>query len=222
MRALRRAGFSILVVGAFVSPGLAAEKIEGWGAYRFGMTPDQVKAVPSAGWFDLKTEKIFSVAVNRLNATTLFEIAKRRFAASFYFQSDGLPSLSLQQLMFKNSETMQTAQTCEAIFVDLLKFTEGQHGTLQTTTPAQPETPLSYGSLKIEWRKKAELKSTYEVRDMKINASEGSPAEHTITAQAVKPFGQSYLSVVSTYDAVTATCESAIDVNRGVVTAKAQ
>jgi hypothetical protein len=185
------------------------------------MTPEQVKAIPKASWLELNTTEFLGVVINRLQASSLFEIAQRQFSASFYFQSQGLPNLSLQQLMFENKVTGQSAVSCEAIFLDLLNFAEDQHGPFQAQSPAQAEKVESYGSLGIEWRKRPEYKSTYEVRDMKINAGEGAPAERTIVAQAVRPFGQSYMSVSTTFTPASGECEFKLDINRGDVSAKA-
>jgi hypothetical protein len=220
----RCAILSVVALAALSAPAPATDSkgLEGWGDYKFGMTPEQVKKIPKASWLDLKTTEFLGVVINRLQASTLFEIAQRSFSASFYFQSQGLPAPSLQQLMFENKASGQSAASCEAIFLDLLRYAEEQHGAFQATTPAQPEKVESYGSLAIEWRNRPQYKSTYEVRDMKINAGEAAPAERTIVAQAVRPFGQSYMSVATTFNPASSECEFKLDINRGVIEPKTQ
>ena len=48
-----RPAFLCLALSASIIPALADAKLDGWDKYKFGMSPDQVRAVPGAAWNDL-------------------------------------------------------------------------------------------------------------------------------------------------------------------------
>src|ERR1700680_3046464 len=82
-----RAVLAIAVIGLSVSMAAAiVTTLQGWGNYKFGMTPDQIRALPGTSWSELKS--LTDGALQYMNALTAIKIEGHDFRVGVYFDPD--------------------------------------------------------------------------------------------------------------------------------------
>jgi hypothetical protein len=75
-----------LALSASIVPALADTALDGWGPYKFGMTPDQVRAIPGATWNDLKKIPMAGAGAT-LDSKKPITALDGKYAAQFTFDA---------------------------------------------------------------------------------------------------------------------------------------
>lgn len=212
---VKRATLSSLLLIAITMRVSAAEatSLEGWGEYKFGMTPEQVRAVPGLSWSDLHRESLGEATSNWIASSNTEQIARRQFGATFYFGSaEGFedPAPMLEQMILKNSGTERTADSCEQGFIEVLDDTERGRGRFKPQHPPQAETSDALGA--TAWRRTPDGNSTYEWRTVKIKAvGKLVPGGDSQTATAILRSEGIRVSVRMVFVASPLSCSLSID-----------
>jgi hypothetical protein len=121
--AMVRAALPIAVIGLGLSMAAAIETtLQGWGEYRFGMTPDQTRTLPGTSWSDLKS--LPDKSIHYMNALAATRIEGHDFQAGVYFDKDK----KLKSISFTEIGTTRPSSECERGFQDLLRNFETRYG----------------------------------------------------------------------------------------------
>ena len=121
-------------------PAEAAKISDGWGGYKIGMTPAQVRAVPGRSWGAFKGGGPVGL-MQADKPVTQYGVA---YDFSLWFR----PASALDQI-FLDSSTTTTSQACEQVFVAALKHGESDYGAFDPVRNAQPPTESGGVSLTV-------------------------------------------------------------------------
>jgi hypothetical protein len=140
---------SALSIGiTFLSLNVASaieNTLEGWDHYKFGMTPDQVRAIPGRSWLRLETYPGSAGTPNELHFMISGEpvsFAELNFQLTTYYKKKGLVEITL-----KDSAKILDRSACEQAFQDLLRKSEARYGFFSPT-----DRPVKNQSSEAEWR----------------------------------------------------------------------
>lgn len=101
------------------TPVQAAKISDGWGGYKFGMSPDQARAVPGRSWGPLKGAEPIAL-MEALKPVTQNGVS---YDLSLWFR----PASTLDQIFLSSSKTT-TWEECGQIFLAALKHGESDYG----------------------------------------------------------------------------------------------
>ena len=112
----------LLLAGVLLcTPALTATISDGWGGYKIGMTPEQVRAVPGRSWGALKGSGPLGLMEAQQPATQ----DGVAYDLSLWFR----PATSLDQIFLSSSKTT-SLDGCRQVFVAAVKHAESDYGAL--------------------------------------------------------------------------------------------
>jgi hypothetical protein len=124
---------------------------DGWGAYKFGMTPQQVRDMPGLKWQRLQKSAVLHFVVYRMDSDDVTALDGRDFKPSVFFDEkqklDGILLTSVEK---------KTAQQCEASLQQLVQMHQKQFGDFSPKVP-----PGSKQGLQSVWHAVAGTHSQY-------------------------------------------------------------
>ncbi|MEQ1754307.1 MAG: hypothetical protein ABL973_09265 [Micropepsaceae bacterium] len=172
----------MLIVAAITNARAAGDVLDGWDKYKFGMTIEQVRAVPGIAWGETRTDEVKAgddviAKFTFLKATAPVKIGTRAYNLRIDFK----PDIGLTVIGFDDKTAAQSTTTCERRFTDALGALERWHGAF-TARAKIGKTPTPFGTLDLTWR----------------NAPTGSSSyEYTVATMQFEPKGQVHRSIVS-------------------------
>jgi len=187
IHAMGRAGLPIAAtVGLGLSIAAAVETtLPGWGDYRFGMTPEQIRALPDTSWSNLKS--LPDGSIHYMTALTPTRIEGHDFHAGVYFNADKkLKSISFIELL-----TSSPSSECERRFQDLLRTFETHYGSF--SPQLRPEDAIKPNT--IEWRSLPGSTSQYYVLTVSTHSVIGGHGDIGFIAAAWREFGLAWVKV---------------------------
>jgi hypothetical protein len=187
---------AFVVVGLSLTSAVAVEtSLQGWGDYRFGMTPDQVRALPGSSWSRLETKP--GLGFFYMNGISTTSIEGRNFKALVTF--DGGKKL-LKSVTFTEAEAIRPFSECERGFQDLLRKFETRYGSFSPDIKPKKELGAT-----VEWRTLSGGTSKYLI--LRPDSGNGFHLE------AKRHFAQA--SVMVYVDAGGNNCKINIEFNQG-------
>jgi hypothetical protein len=158
-----------------------ASPVQAWSGYALGMSPDEVRAVPSVTWGVLHN----SHALNEywIDSTNTREIAGRPYNAQVFFEG----GKALSDIIYAYDDPVSTRAGCEKSYLALLQEMHNTFGAFVPSKAKLIDKLEPNETVKTEDRKAA-FGSTYSYRTQKIALSAGEPVTLSYAALAVKPF----------------------------------
>lgn len=184
--AMFRAALPIAVISLGLSIAAAIETtLQGWGDYRFGMTPDQTRALLGTSWSDLKS--LPDGSIHYMNALASTRIEGHDFRVGIYFDKDK----KLKSISFTEVGTARPSSECERGFQDLLRSFETRYGSF--SPQLKPEDAIRPGT--IEWCPLPGSTSKYYVLTVGGHSVIGGHGDIGFLAAAWREFGRAWVRV---------------------------
>jgi hypothetical protein len=184
--AMVRAALPIVVFGFGLSVSAASETtLQGWGDYRFGMTPDQIRTLPGTAWSELKS--LPDGAIHYMNALAATKIEGHDFQFGVYFDTDK----KLKSISFTEVGTVRPSSECERGFQDLLRTFEMHYGSFSPQLKPGDAIKPSV----IEWRSLPDGTSKYYVLTAGGHSVIGGHGDIGFLAAAWREFGRAWVKV---------------------------
>ena len=179
-----RATLPLVSIGLSLPIAAALETtLQGWENYRFGMTPDQTRALSGTSWSDLKS--LPDGSIQYMIGLTTVRIEGHDFHIGVYFDKDQkLKSIGLAEVA-----TARPSSQCEREFQDLLRSFEARYGIF--SPQLKPDDVTRPNS--IEWRPLPGGNSTYYVLTAGGHSVIGGHGEIGYLAAAWREFGRAWV-----------------------------
>ena len=150
---MRRSALCFCLAAAFVAatlPAFALETLDGWGGYKFGITPDQVRAVPGQSFGEYRVAKIDDENVGSMAAQKSATINGISYTLVVHFR----PLLRLSNISLTN-QTKGSRPDCEKRFLNLLSQVEKRYGGFSAVDPQHPQDAQDQIPSLLVWKNQA-------------------------------------------------------------------
>jgi hypothetical protein len=184
------------------APALAAQTLDGWGAYKFGMSPDAARAVPGMPFGPYAAKNLWNENKGAMGAQKKATLYAQPFALNLFFDSrEKLNAISLE-----NEKTSSQA-ACEKTFLGFLGHMEKSYGGFLAVNPERKRNDSDTPPTSLEWR--AQGASHYQFVAVSF------VGEYAFVWKARKVIGGNYVDLSSTWSAgpndPSAPCITGID-----------
>ena len=130
------------------APVLAAQAMDGWHGYTFGMSPDAARAVPGQVFGPFSPKNLADENVGTMGAKNDVQLFGRPYKLNLFFNDrQKLNDISLE------TQTKSVRQDCEITFLTLLGQLEQSYGSFAPVNPQHAKTDGDQLAAAIEWRK---------------------------------------------------------------------
>jgi hypothetical protein len=151
-----RSTFSFGVAGVLLMtalPTFAALPLDGWNGYKFGMSPDQARAVPGVVFGKYSAKDLQDRDIGAMSAQQPVRMNGIAFSLDFIFE----PPKKLSRISLENQVTT-TQPACETRFIGMLSFLEKTYGGFAPINPQRPkEDDRDQLPSTVEWKSQAGL-----------------------------------------------------------------
>jgi hypothetical protein len=183
------------------SPVLAATALDGWGGYKFGMSPDAARAVPGQTFGPYSAKNIWNENKGAMGAKTEPVIDGVPYALNLFFNDTSkLNGISLEH------EKKSSLGDCGGAFLTLLAQQEKSYGGFNPVDPEHKRDQTKTPPTSLEW--KAQGGSRYELATITL------ADEYAYAWKARKGDGYHYVEIYATWsskpDDPAAACVSGI------------
>ena len=165
-RNLSLIGAVVLGLSALGAQAQQVTEIDGWQSYKFGMTPDEARAVPRLDWGKLDHSTFAldanAAALPAMTSITTIKRAGHSFAIELSFDQDKLENVTLRTT---NEDTIPFRRRSECVerFEDLLRDFEHRYGPFIPFQSAHPTERVGAMDQSIEWRTLSDSASQYQL-----------------------------------------------------------
>lgn len=184
------------------TPVLAATPLDGWGAYKFGLSPDAARAIPGHSFKPYAAKNLWNENKGAMGATTRPKINGVSYDFNLYFDSAN----QLNGIGLENEKKNVTLSDCGNAFLTLLAQQEKTYGAFAPVSPERPRDTADTVPTSVEW--KQEGGSRYELATLTL------ADEYAYAWKARKSAGANYVEVRATWashpDNKTAACVTGI------------
>ena len=183
--------FCSAVLLVAVAPGVRASDdiLEGWDKYKFGMTIEQVRAVPGIAWGETEAQEFGNETSRHLKATAPVTIGGSTYNLNIVFKPD-----MLIRIDFEDKTPVKSIAACERKFTDALSELERRHGAFAATSKAG-NTDTPFGTLNNTWRDAPTGSSKFGYLIATMQFEPKGPVHRSIELNAIRKFGGKWLSL---------------------------
>jgi hypothetical protein len=168
-------------------PAWAAEPLTGWGGYKFGMSPDQARAVPGQVFGPYAPRNLWNENKGAMGAKKESQLYGQSWALNLFF--DAYNKLNGISLEYEKKTTSRA--TCEQNFLSALAETEKTYGALAAVNPERKWVATDTPPTQLEWR--AQGASHYQF------AAVSFAEEYGFAWKARKSQGANYVELATTW-----------------------
>jgi hypothetical protein len=183
------------------TPVAAATVLDGWGGYKFGMTPDQARAIPGQKFGGYSPKNIWGESKGAMGATTHPVINGISYDFNLYF--DGLSKMNGVSLA---NEKKNALSECNQAFLTLMDQQAKIYGAFAPVDPQRKRDETQTPPTSLEWKQAGN--SRYELATLTF------ADEYAYAWKARKGDGVHYVEVYATWsahpDVKTSPCVSGI------------
>jgi len=183
-------GAAMLIVAAIPNARAADDVLDGWEKYKFGMTIEQVRAVPGIAWSETKTEEIGAMKFTWLEATAPVKFGLRAYNLRIDFK----PDIGLQRIGFEDKTAATSTGSCERRFTGALATLEQRHGAFVARSPVGT-TDTPFGTNDMRRRNAPTGKSTYNYLVATMQFEPKGPVHTSIESSVFLRSGNKSLSI---------------------------
>jgi hypothetical protein len=187
--------------GFLATPVLAATALDGWGAYKFGMSPDAARAIQGQTFGPYSAKNIWNENKGAMGAKTQPVINGVHYAFNLFFDDvSKLNGISLE------NEKNSSLGNCGGAFLTLLAQQEKSYGGFNPVDPERKRDESQTPPTSVEW--KSQDSSRYELATVTL------ADEYAYAWKARKGDGVHYVEIHATWsskpDDPAAPCVSGI------------
>jgi hypothetical protein len=196
------AGLLAAAAPARSAPNLAVS-LDGWGAFKFGMSPTQARAVPGQRFGRYGAKNLLDQMAGAMASKTGAVINGISYTLDLYFNS----FQALNEISLQNEKTLSQSD-CQDRFLLLLGQLEKTYGPFLPVYPEQKKNDQALLPISVEW-KNSPGASRYQLATVYLN-------EETAYAwDARKVFGRRFVDAAAVWSAAhdddQAVCLTALD-----------
>jgi hypothetical protein len=146
----------LLVIAALVTPALCcfaaipaggAETLDGWNAYKFGMSPDAARAVPGQTFGPYSPKNLMNENRGAMSAKKPVSLFALPWTLDLFFNA----SEKLDEITLEN-EKKSSRNDCEKTFLTGLAQLEKSYGGFSTVNPQRNRNDADTPPTALEWR----------------------------------------------------------------------
>ena len=193
--------FAALLAGA--APARGAPGLEGWGAFKFGMSPDQARAVPGQSFGRYGAKNLLDQMAGAMASKKPEVIFGVSYTLDLYFNS----FQALNEISLQNEKTLSQSD-CQDRFLLLLGQLEKTYGPFLPVYPEQKKNDQALLPISVEW-KNSPGASRYQLATVYLNE------ETAYVWNARKVFGGRFMDAAVVWSAAhdddQAVCLTALD-----------
>ncbi len=142
------ASFALLLASLpMAKPALAAQPIDGWNGYKFGMSPDAARAVPGATFGPYSSKNLMNENVGAMASKKVL-LNGRDYTLDLYFDA----SQKLDRAFLQN-QINGSQPDCEKRFLDLVGLLEKTYGTFLAVNPQRARSEADKPPVSLVWKK---------------------------------------------------------------------
>ena len=173
---------TLLTAPAFSAP----TAIDGWGAYKFGMSPDKARAVPGQTFGPYSATNIWNENKGSMGAKTHPVVDGVAYDFNLYFDAAGkLSGIGLE------NEKKTSLGDCGLVFLTLMANQEKSYGGFTAVEPERKRVDTDTPPTSVEW--KAQGGSRYQLGTLTL------ADEYGYAWKARKSAGRNYVEVYATW-----------------------
>ena len=143
-------GLLLLVGVAGAAPALSAPALDGWGAFKFGFSPDQARAVPGLSFGRYSAKDLLERNVGAMASKKPVAVYGVSYSLDLFFNS----FQALNQISLQNEKTTIRAD-CETTFLTLLSQLEKTYGKFSPVFPEEKKNDQAQLPISVEWKASA-------------------------------------------------------------------
>lgn len=141
------ASFALLLPTlALMTPAWAAQPIDGWNGYKFGMSPDAARAVPGATFGPYSAKNLLNENVGAM-ASKKVQLNGRDYTLDLYFDA----SQKLNRAFLQN-QINASQPDCEKRFLDLVTLMEKTYGPFKPANPQRQRSDADKPQVSLVWK----------------------------------------------------------------------
>ena len=193
------ASFALLLA----TPVLAAQAIDGWNSYKFGISPDAARAVPGIAFGLYSPKNLMNENVGAMSSKKAM-LNGRAYTLDLYF--DGAQKLNRAYL---ENQINAARPDCERRFLDLVALMEKSYGGFLAVNPQRQRSSADTPPVSLVWKKQGP--SSYQLSTIFLDGETASAWK----ARNVQ--GGNYLDISATWSGKTDdtqnACVTSLDFN---------
>jgi hypothetical protein len=136
---------ALVLAGA--APATAAQSLDGFGLFKFGMSPDQARAVPGASFGRYSPKNILNMDVGAMASKIRANVYGVSYTYDVFFNSfQALNGISL------TNEKTTSRSDCETGFLTLLSQLEKTYGKFLPVYPQQKKNDQDQLPISVAWK----------------------------------------------------------------------
>ncbi|HWY63114.1 MAG TPA: hypothetical protein VNW15_14525 [Rhizomicrobium sp.] len=144
-------GFSLVIVLlASAAPARGADALNGWGDFRFGMSPEQARAVPGQAFGRFSAKNI----LNQNDGAMASKKPAMLYGIPYTFDLLFNAFQALNRISMWNENTISRAE-CETRFLTLVPQLEKSYGALLPVYPERKKNNQDQLPISLEWKNTA-------------------------------------------------------------------
>lgn len=174
-----------VITGMLVVPALAAVPLDGWGAYKFGMSPDAARAVPGQTFGLYSPKNLLNENKGAMGARKPSMLYGFAWAFNLFFADDKMNALSLE------NEKRASLADCEKTFLSVLGQSEKTYGAFAPVNPERMRNESDTPPTSLEW--KTQGASRYQLATLTLDD------EYAYAWKARKSQGGNYVELTATW-----------------------
>jgi hypothetical protein len=188
-------GAAMLIAAAIPNAWAGDDVLDGWEKYKFGMTIEQVRAVPGIAWGETQTEEVKAGEEVIAKFTFLKATAPVKIGTHAYdLRIDFKPDIGLTLIGFEDKTAAKSTTACERRFTDALGALERRHGQF-TAREKVGKTPTPFGALDLTWHNAPTGSSTYEYTVATMQFEPKVQLDRTIVSSVARKFGNKLVAL---------------------------
>lgn len=182
----RPLGPLVLLAALSAAPALAATPLDGWGAYKFGISPDQARAVPGQTFGPYSPKNLLNENKGAMGAKKPSQLFGQGWALNLFFDANAkMNALSLE------NEKKTSLEDCQAGFLAVLGQMEKSYGGFAAVNPERARKDSDTPPTALEW--KSQGASRYQLATLTLDD------EYAYAWKARKTAGGNYVELSATW-----------------------
>jgi hypothetical protein len=129
-------------------PALAVQTVDGWGAYKFGMSPDQARAVPGQIFGPYAPRNLWNENKGAMGAKKESQLYRQGWALNLFFDAYS----KLNGLSLENEKKSTSREACEQNFLSVLDQMEKDYGAFSAVNPQRKWVATDTPPTQLDWR----------------------------------------------------------------------
>ena len=194
-----RPAWILASLALLATPALAAQVIDGWNGYKFGMSPDAARAIPGIIFGPYSAKNLMNEDVGSMSSKMAM-LNGRAYTLVLFFDA----AQHLNRAALENQITASRPE-CEKRFLDLVTLMEKSYGRFLAVNPQLQRSSADTPPVSLVWKKQGA--NSYELATVFLNGETAS------AWRARNIQGGKYVDIAATWSGKTDDARSACVTN---------